>query len=239
VRRWINKVLLRRAGYEISRLSRDSFTVAGIRYEVDPCSVGMTPEGEIVANGAIRMIRQRALRSLRVLDLGCGVGIIGLTMLSRLGDDRIIDRMGFADINIFNLQSLRRTVEVNGLKQSLDGRMNVYLSDSLAQIPAEDRFDLIVCNPPHYRGVDLTRGSHATLPRGIGTYDAEWRFHASIYAQAREHLTDTGELWMFENSAASTSQDFLPFVEGSGLRLVEQISEPLDSRFYWMITRRV
>jgi methylase of polypeptide subunit release factors len=232
-------VLLRGAGYEISRISRDRFTIAGIRYEVDPCSVGVTPESETVADSAIRMIRQRALRSLRVLDLGCGVGIIGLTMLSRLGDEGIIDRMAFADINIFNLQSLRRTLEVNGLKQSLDGRMNIYLSDSLAHIPAEDRFHIIVSNPPHYRGVDLTRGSNATLPRGVGTYDADWRFHASIYAQAHAHLTDAGELWMFENSAASTPQDFLPFVEANGgLRFVEQVPDPQDARFYWMITRR-
>lgn len=232
-------MLLRGAGYEISRISRDSFTIAGIRYEVDPCSVGMTPEGETVAESAIRMIRERGLRSLRVLDLGCGVGIIGLTMLSRLGGEGIIDRMGFADINIFNLQSLRRTLEVNGLKESLGDRMSIYLSDSMAHIPAEDRFDIIVCNPPHYRGVDLTKGSNATLARGVGTYDAEWRFHQSIYAQTHTRLTDAGELWMFENSAASTAQDFLPFVEANGgLRFVEQVPDAKDARFYWMITRK-
>jgi SAM-dependent methyltransferase len=239
MRRLINRLLLRRAGYEISRISRDHFTVAGIRYEVDPCAVGQTPEGETVARGAIRMLGERRLRSLRVLDLGCGVGIIGLTILSAVEMDGVIDRMSFADINIFNLTSLRRTLESNGLGERYGNRIAIHLSDGMKHIPPDEQFDIILCNPPHYRGVDLTKGSNATLPRGVGTYDAEWRFHASVYSQCHAHLAPGGEVWFFENGSAATAQDFLPFIQANqALRHVETVPEPLDPRFFWMITER-
>src|SRR5436309_15971791 len=88
-------------GYEIHRKnsSSNTFTIKGINYEVDPCSVGQTPQGELTGEAAIRLIKERGLSDLRILDICCGVGIIGLTIFSQLRQGSTLKSVSFADIN--------------------------------------------------------------------------------------------------------------------------------------------
>lgn len=224
-------------GYDISRARKTRFTVGGVAYEVDPCSVGKTPQGELTAEGAIRMIRERQLRDLRILDICCGVGIVGLTVFTRLEKEGIVARAAFADINIFNVNSLRRTLGVNQLSHLLGDRITAYLSDGLAHLPPEEKFDLIISNPPHYFVPNRTRDGLS--PGRLGTYDDDWNFHRDFYRQCHEHLTERGEVWFLENSAGATEETLLPFIQANDrLRYVRQIPEPLGQGFFWMITEK-
>jgi 2-polyprenyl-3-methyl-5-hydroxy-6-metoxy-1,4-benzoquinol methylase len=107
----IIKAALGCLGYEIRKKASDRFTISGISYEVDPCSVRGSLEGEQIAKGAVRLIKGRNLNDLRILDICCGVGIIGLTIFSELRAR--VTGVGFADINIFNLDSLKRTLKIS------------------------------------------------------------------------------------------------------------------------------
>src|SRR5215813_8395761 len=102
-------------GYEPPRKKSRRYAISGLAYEAGPYSVGETPQGEATAEGAIRMIRERGLRELRVLDICCGTGIIGLTMFSRLSVDGTVNSVGLSDINIFNLNVVCRALKNNGL----------------------------------------------------------------------------------------------------------------------------
>jgi methylase of polypeptide subunit release factors len=224
-------------GYDISRARKSRFTISGLTYEVDPCSVGRTPQGEMTAEAAITMIKERQLRDLKVLDICCGVGIVGMTIFSRLGKELTVKQVALADINIFNLNSLRRTLAVNHLDHLLGDRIACYLSEGLSHIPRGERFDLIVSNPPHYFVPDRTK--EGLSPGRLGTYDAGWSFHKSFYEECHEYLTDKGEVWFLENSAGASEEVLLPFIEANAsLRYEKQIREPLDPGFFWMITRR-
>ncbi len=223
-------------GYDISRARKSRFAIAGLTYEVDPCSVGRTPQGEMTADGAIAMIRQRQLRDLKVLDICCGVGIVGMTIFSKLGNEAV-KHVALSDINIFNLNSLRRTLALNHLDHLLGERIACYLSEGLSQVPRGEKFDLIVSNPPHYFVTDRTKDGLS--PGRLGTYDAGWSFHQSFYEQCHEYLTDRGEVWFLENSAGATEEVLLPFIQlNSALKYEKQIREPLDPGFFWMITRK-
>ena len=232
--RRLGNAALRALGYEIHKTS--VFTVNGIRYEPDPCSVGWTPQGEMTAEGAIQMITQRGLRDLRILDMCCGIGIIGLSIFSRLESQSIVKEVAFADISIFNLHSLDRTVIMNNIDPAPGNRFRRWLSDGLNNIPRGERFDLIVSNPPHH--LPTGHAADHMSPSSLGTYDSKWGFHQSFYAQCHDYLTPRGEVWFLENSRAAKDTDFLPFVEANpNLSYVGQIPEKLDSRFFWMITR--
>lgn len=227
-------------GYEVQRKRNDrhTFTIGEVTYEVDPCSVGQTPQGELTAEAAIRMIKERGLKNLRILDVCCGVGIIGMTIFSRLRRESLVEEVGFIDINIFNLNSLHRTLKLNRMDQLLGNKIKYWLSDSLNNIPVEEKFDLIVSNPPHFFAEDRT--AESLSPGTLGTYDADWSFHKSFYDQCHKYLTGRGEVWFLENGDGATESDLLPFIEANpGLKYVEQISEPLDPTFFWMITRKV
>lgn len=233
------KVFLGGFGYEISRVRRNRFVISGIQFEVDPCSVGKTPQGEMTAEGAIRIIRGRQLKDLKILDICCGVGIIGLIIFSKLSEDAIVKEVAFADINIFNLNSLHRTLRINHLDQLLGNRIRSYLSDGLKHIPRDEKFDIIVSNPPHYFGQDRIKDKNSLSTNRLSTYDANWDFHKFFYGQCHDYLADGGEVWFLENSSAASENDFLPFIEANAqLKYVGNAREPLDPRFFWMITRK-
>lgn len=233
------KSVLNALGYEVRRKppSLKQFSVGDIKYECDPCSIGWEPQGEGTAEGAIRMIRERQLYDLKVLDVCCGVGVIGLTIFSRLCNEGVVKEIALSDINVFNINSLERTLRVNQLDKLVPDQIRYWLSDSLKHIPHGARFDVIVSNPPHFWA---KRHSDQQLPPNrLAMYDADWSFHKSFYARCHEHLTNRGEVWFLENGDAAQSSDFLPYIEAnSELKFIDHFPEPLLPGFFWMITRK-
>lgn len=223
-------------GYDPPRKTLRRFNVSGIAYEANPCSVGRTPQGEATAEGAIRMIRERSLHDLRVLDICCGVGIIGLTIFSQLKREGVVHAIGLSDVNVFNLNVLQRALKKNALSSLVGNEIKFWLSDGFAHIPPDEKFDLIVSNPPHFPRDNFTSKSFS--PDVLGTFDAQWAFHAAFYRQCHEYLTPRGEVWFLENGEAATEGDLLPFVAANPrLEYIGQRSEPLLPKCFWMLTR--
>lgn len=236
----IVKSALRTIGYEVRRVlpPRNRFTVGAITYDVDPCSVGQEPQGELTGRGAIRFIRERGLTDLSILDMCCGVGVIGLTIFSELREEAIVREVAFADINIFNLNSLERTLKLNNLYALVGDRITYWLSDSLTSVPPERRFDIIVSNPPHFFSEDRT--ANPLLPSRLAMYDADWSFHKSFYSQCHRYLTPRGEVWFLENGDAVSAQDLLPFIQANPhLEYVGETVEPGDPNYFWMFSKRL
>ncbi len=226
-------------GYDISRMHKTQFTISGLKYIVDPCSVGETPQGEMTAKGAIGMIKERQLKELKILDICCGVGIIGLTIFSILRKEGNVKEAVFADINIFNLNSLYKTLTKNNLDQLLGNKIRCYLSDGLNHIPRDEKFDIIVSNPPHYFAPSFSKEQMFLTPNRLGSYDPGWNFHKSFYGQCHHYLTERGEVWFLENGSAANEKDFLPFIENNEqLKYIRNVGEPLLPRFFWMITQK-
>lgn len=239
--------LLRLSGREnyqfiVNRLHQnvyaDGFELAdGIRCYPEPCSVGRTPQGELTGASAADMVRARGLSDLAVLDICCGIGLVGLTMLVRLRDVQAIEQMSFADINIFNVNSVKKTLERAEPGKFGHARTETFLSDQLASVPAACQFDVIVSNPPHFDAQPFTE---RTLdPVVLGNADPDWSFHRDFYLEAHRYLKPGGEVWFFENGEAATSDLLLPFIkENPALEFVESLPDRRDDRFFWMITRR-
>lgn len=230
IRKIVNKL-----GYDIHRLEKEKtdFIIGDIHFMVNPCSVKETPQGERTAEGAIRLIRERKLQDLKILDMCCGAGIIGLTMFSRLHKEGAVSTAALSDINIFNLNAVHKTLAANTLP--LD-RIATHLSNALTHLPPTEKFDLIVSNPPHY--FDPTFSDKAPLTPGrLGTFDQGWKFHKDFYDKCHEHLTPNGEVWFLENGKGAQPEDLKPFIEANPkLELREIIEEPLIDDFFWMIT---
>jgi methylase of polypeptide subunit release factors len=223
-------------GYEPPRRKSRRYTISGLHYDAGPYSVGETPQGEATAEGAIRMIQERGLRDIRVLDICCGTGIIGLTVFARLRQGDTVRAVGLSDINIFNLNALRRTLKSNALEPLVGSEIKVWLSDGFAHIPAEERFDLIVSNPPHFPRDDFTSGDFS--PDVLGTFDANWSFHSDFYRQCHERLRPGGEVWFLENGEGATEDDLRPFIAANPrLHYIGRRDEPLLPKCFWMLTK--
>lgn len=79
----------------------------------------------------------------RVLDLGCGCGVIGLILAYR-----------FADVTACCLEfqeDLAALAEENGRRNGFGERFSVLRGDvrNIARVMVPESFDLVVCNPPY------------------------------------------------------------------------------------------
>lgn len=139
----------------------------------------------------------------RVFEWCAGPGFIGFSLLA----NGLAETLCLADINIEAVEACRRTIAENGLA----GRVSVYRSDNLRNIPDSERWDLVVSNPPHF--VDDWIGD-------LRTYDDGWHIHRDFFTSVGVFLKSGGVIVLQENNRGSTGEIFRPMIEAAGLSIV-------------------
>ncbi len=109
-----------------------------------------------------------------------GPGFIGFALLEK----GICEQLCLADINPVAIESARATVAENGLED----RVTCYVSDNLESIPAEEKFDLVVSNPPNYFNINPEHPLYAKFKDDLRPNDREWRIHWEFYRSIKKHL---------------------------------------------------
>ncbi len=152
----------------------------------------------------------RAVRSAigpvdRVLEWCAGPGFIGFGLLG----DGLCQTLCLSDVNPKAVEYCRATIAHNGL----EARVDAYVSDALESIPAWNRFDLIVGNPPHCgSGIE----THSRGPRII-YMDEGWAIHKRFFAKAATFLMPGGSVLLQENAEDSSLDDFVDMITVAGL----------------------
>lgn len=85
----------------------------------------------------------------RVIDLGCGNGVLGLAMLERQPQINMV----FADESYMAVDSARLTLQAN--RPDLITQAEFSVDDCLSQ-QADDSADFIICNPPFHQQNAIT-----------------------------------------------------------------------------------
>lgn len=139
---------------------------------------------EVVAERAISFLRER--RTRRVLDLCCGAGCIGIA-LAVYAEAQVVA----ADISAACCALAGENAARNGIP------LDIRRGDLFEPVQSEERFDLMVCNPPYLSAADLTslQAEVAFEPRlaldgGVDGLD----FYRRIAAGFEQHLVDDGAL---------------------------------------------
>ena len=150
------------------------------------------------------LLRDRgAPRQRRVFEWCAGPAFIGFALLGY----EFCDTLCVADINPEAIEACRRTVATN----KLDGRVAVYRSDNLDEIPAAEQWDLVVGNPPHFAD---------TSPSELRYHDADWQLHRRFFGAVGRFLKPGGMIVLLENNAGSTAETFRPIIEAAGFSIV-------------------
>lgn len=106
----------------------------------------------------------------RILDLGCGSGVIGLSMKMRNPDLRLV----LSDVDLL----ATRSTEINALRHGLD--VEIVNSNGMNDIDGE--FDFIISNPPFHQGTKTN-----------------YEFAQRLFIDASQQLVDQGQLWIVAN----------------------------------------
>lgn len=83
----------------------------------------------------------------KVLDLGCGYGVVGILAAKQIGPDRVI----LCDISPEAVRLAKYNSGLNGI-----GSLDVRQSDGLENIPERD-FTLIMSNPPYHTDFSVAK----------------------------------------------------------------------------------
>ncbi len=113
----------------------------GISFFVSSAVLIPRPETELLAEEAIAWIKKQNLTNPQILDLGCGSGCIGLAILKNIPEavltavDKSEQALEFA--------------KMNAEKLNLNERTKFILSDIQSLKMIDQKFDVIIANPPY------------------------------------------------------------------------------------------
>ena len=95
---------------------------------------------EHVDRGTLAMLSHvRIEPGLRIMDLGCGYGIVGILAAKIVGEENVF----MSDADPLAVETARRNAERNGV-----GGVRLFVSDGFNSVDARG-FDLILSNPPY------------------------------------------------------------------------------------------
>lgn len=153
--------------------------------KVNPNTLIPRPETELLVEKALALLE---VSNPRILDLGTGTGAIALALASELPNSEVVavDRVEEAVL----------LAKENALQLGLD-KVQIFQSDWFDAIPEQNKFDLIVTNPPYVESGSewLTQGDvrfepdSALVAGDDGLDDIRY-----IISQARDWLNPNGWL---------------------------------------------
>jgi release factor glutamine methyltransferase len=132
------QILLRREKREPLARIFGATTFCGLKIQTASGVFRPCPETEAMVEHALILLEPRKNEALRILDLGTGTGCVLLALLKALP---LATGLG-VDIDESILNIARANAEANGLLDRGDFRAGIWGEG------IEERFDLVVCNPP-------------------------------------------------------------------------------------------
>lgn len=163
-------------------------------------------EGHTVGQDYIRALLELGLKRCEwIFEFCSGPGYIGYSLLA----NGFCDKLTLADINPEAVTIVRKTAR----HSKIEHLVNIYQSDCLEQIPTQERWDLVVSNPPHF----IPRGPQDT---NIKAFDPDWSIHRRFYSQVKQFMKPGGLVVMMENSKGSEVDIFKPMIEVGGGKFV-------------------
>lgn len=113
----------------------------GRKFLVNESVMIPTPETELLCDAAKQFVRAHELSAPRILDIGTGSGVIAVTLANEIPNASIMA----VDLSASALAVAKENAHRLGGAEKIDWRE----SDLLSAIRPEERFDLILSNPPY------------------------------------------------------------------------------------------
>lgn len=174
----------------------------------------------------IDFIREHFPPQQRIFEWCSGPGFIGFSLLAH----GLCNTLCLADINPLAIEACKKTIR----KNRLEGKVTVYLSDNLKNIPSSERWNLVVANPPHHKCKCVKKISPEII-----YLDKNWALHRQFYKDVGQFLDQDGSLVIQEGTLRSDVESFREMIESNGFSIIDTPICKLDSRYYyiWSVKR--
>lgn len=156
------------------------------------------------------------LKDKNVLDMGCGSGVLSVFALSKGANVTSVD------VNPVSVKCSEENIMLNGFSD----RSVVIVSNLFANIQKGEKFDVILFNPPYYKGEpknDFEKGFYGG--KNLEVLQA-------FLISAKQFLTETGVIYMILSDDADL-QMIKQISEKSGFKLIiENTKKKYFETFY-------
>ena len=151
-----------------------------------------------------------------VLEWCSGPGFIGYGILAA----GLCNSVAFSEIYSPAIDMCRHTASVNNLD------VKIYTNENLDDV--QDKFDLIVGNPPHWckeeyavQALQSLNSSHPLNSRVKQVLiDEDWNTHKSFYKNMKRMLKQDGKILLQENATGSNPQFWSSMTNEVGLKVL-------------------
>lgn len=163
----------------------------GLEFQVNPSVLIPRPETEVLVERVLQLMGKEGFASPDILDLGTGSGAIAVSLTKHNPLCKIVA----SDISEEVLEVAKANAALNGVTD----RVCFVLSDLFNGIDENERFDLIISNPPyipadHYDALPLEVKSEPRLALDGGEKGLE--FYRKIIPESAKRLKESGYLVM-------------------------------------------
>jgi methylase of polypeptide subunit release factors len=155
----------------------------------------------------IRVAREKIGKVDHIFEFCSGPGFIGFSLLAH----NLCEKLTLADVNPDAVTVCKETIS----KNNLQGRVSVYLSDCLDQVPEDEKWDLVVGNPPHWPSSDEKYHEDITM------FDPDLIIHKKFYKDIHKFLKPNGSVLLQENERATSAENFTQMIRGNGLEIID------------------
>ena len=165
----------------------------GFTFSVAPGVLIPRQDTEVLVSEVVSVINAKSKRSLSVLDLGCGSGVIGVSIAKLCENVKVTA----SDINKSAIETTNRNAKVLGVERRVSFAEGDWLDPFKGRFRTET-FDVIVSNPPYIRSyviptLEVEVRDHEPLLALDGGGDGLAHYR-KILAKAHIHLKKEGVL---------------------------------------------
>lgn len=174
--------------------------------------------GEIHNASIIDIIKKTGKEHyIRAHEWCCGHGAIGFEILSQ----KLCDSLCLSDKFLPAIVGCEFTSACNNLTINTA----IYQIKEFSNFPAEEMWDLVVADPPHFGSVDDINpqwGEDAIRQ----VIDDGWTSHRIFFESIKQHLLPNADVYLYEGYCGSTPKTFEKMIASSGLKLVDIYNIP-------------
>jgi methylase of polypeptide subunit release factors len=132
---------------------------------------------------------------------------------------------------------------VNKSSKKHNYNVRTYHSDNLKNIPKQEKFDLVVSNPPNYCNIQQSH-TYGYMRNDLRPSDIDWKIHKDFYKNIGEYLNDEAIMFiseiepysrevyilneLYDRRSEIPMKEFKVMTESNNLKIINKIPYNLD-----------
>jgi hypothetical protein len=203
---WI-KLELRASDYDFYRIDSKFWLTGGTKNYKVFYNVDQDGGGTMFGQDYIKILQTRYNRHFdRCYEWCSGPGFIGFSILAH----GISSSLCLSDFYYPVIDFVEKTIKENDCEKIVDA----YLLKDLKLLPENEKFDLVVSNPPHFEDCNTFYFQGKRI-----TTDQNWLAHKNFFENIKQHLNKDGIILLQESCKGSTIETFQQYIIDAGLKI--------------------